>query len=152
MEILNYLRKENRNSIRNRVKYYIISGVLDVLVMIKHLDGGNDSPTFGDVISRFYDLYTNFDIDNNVTVAQIEAVVLLEMKWMNLITIDKTESDSKQWKLTITNDGLKAYQDQRYHIISANMYASKNARNLSVTAIIISLVSILISIIFRLFN
>lgn len=152
MGILNYIRKEKSNSIRNRVKYYIISGILDVLVMIKHLDGGKDSPTFGEVMSRFYDLYTNFDIDNRVTVAQIEVEVLLEMEWMNLVSIDKKESNSNQWKVSITKNGLKAYQDQKFHIISADMYASKSASDLSITAILIAIASIIISLIFGILN
>lgn len=54
--------------------------------------------------------------------------VLLHMSWMGLISMDED-------KVTIEDEGIKAYKDQRYHEIAANLYNAEQTRRLSVAAI-----------------
>ena len=57
--------------------------------------------------------------------------VLLHMAWIGLISIDED-------KITIEDEGIKAYKDQRYHEIAANLYNAEQTRKLSVSAILIA--------------
>ena len=54
--------------------------------------------------------------------------VLLHMSWIGLISMDDD-------KVTIEDEGIKAYKDQRYHEIAANLYNAEQTRKLSVAAI-----------------
>ena len=54
--------------------------------------------------------------------------VLLHMSWIGLISIDED-------KVTIEDEGIVAYKDQRYHKIAANLYNAEKTRELSVAAI-----------------
>jgi len=53
---------------------------------------------------------------------------LLHMDWIGLISIDEDI-------ITLEDEGIKAYKDQRYHEIAANLYNAEQTRKLSVIAI-----------------
>lgn len=148
MGIIGYYKRDRRNAVRNRVKYYVISCILDILVLFQNEGKGNNAPTFSEVMQRFDSLYSNFDTDFNVPAAQIEIDVLLAMNWMGLLYVDKEDVNKPQlWKITLSDKGKQAYQDQKFHTISANLYAAKEASTLSKVAIAIALTSLLVAII-----
>lgn len=72
-------------------------------------------------------------------------------KWlldMELIGLIKIEHDPaiKQTLIYLTKKGLDEYKNQTYHVLAANLLEAQESRRLSKTAIIIAIVSILISI------
>ena len=72
-------------------------------------------------------------------------------KWlldMELIGLIKIEHDPviKQTLIYLTEKGLDEYKNQTYHVLAANLLEAQESRRLSKIAIIIAIVSILISI------
>ena len=72
-------------------------------------------------------------------------------KWlldMELIGLIKIEHDPaiEQTLIYLTEKGLDEYKNQTYHVLAANLLEAQESRRLSKTAIIIAIVSILISI------
>lgn len=72
-------------------------------------------------------------------------------KWlldMELIGLIKIEHDPaiEQTLIYLTKKGLDEYKNQTYHVLAANLLEAQESRRLSKTAIIIAIVSILISI------
>ena len=49
--------------------------------------------------------------------------------------------------LSLSEDGFRAYQEQRFHSISASLFEAKISRELAIIAIVISFVSLVIAII-----
>ena len=72
-------------------------------------------------------------------------------KWlldMELIGLIKIEHDPaiEQTLIYLTKKGLDEYKNQTYHVLAANLLEAQESRRLFKTAIIIAIVSILISI------
>lgn len=146
-----YTKKDQSDIIENRVKYYIISGILDILMEFKQFD--NSSPTFSQVWQSFQKKYRNYDIDWGVGLNIPTRIILFDMVWMDLIILNKNSSEilqtrgEKDFRLSITEDGIRAYKDQRFHIIAANLYEAKETSKLSKIAIRVSIVALLVSVI-----
>ena len=46
--------------------------------------------------------------------------------------------------LSLSEDGFRAYQEQRFHSISASLFEAKNSRELAIAAIVIAIISVFI--------
>lgn len=146
-----YRKKDRADIVDNRVKYYIISGILDILMEFKQF--GTPSPYFSQVWQRFLTTYRNYDIDWGTGLNVPTRIILFDMVWMDLIILNKNFSEilqtrgEKDFQLSITEDGIKAYKDQRFHIIAANLYTAKETFTLSRIALRVSITAILVSIV-----
>lgn len=156
MRLNECVQKDKKDIVETRVKYYIIGSFLDILIEFKNF--GDSSPSFSQVWQRFQETYQNYDIDWGVGLNVPTRIVLYDMVWMNLITLDKAASEilrtrgKDDFQLSITEDGVKAYKDQRFHVISANLYTAKESSNLSKLALFFALCSIFITIVLGLID
>ena len=71
--------------------------------------------------------------------------ILMQMGWIGLITI-------KGNRVSIAEDGINAYKEQRYHEIAANLYNAEQTKRLSVLAIWIASILSGLSIILTIIN
>ena len=71
---------------------------------------------------------------------------LVDMEFIGLIRIEY-DPKIKQTLIYLTEKGGEEYKNQTYHILAANLLEAQESRRLSQTAIIISIVSILIAIV-----
>lgn len=62
--------------------------------------------------------------------AKINAA-LAQLIWMGYITGDKHS-------VRLTDDGVKAYKEQRFHAIAADLYNAENTKRLSIIAIVVA--------------
>lgn len=151
-----YRKKDQSDIIDYRVKYYIISGILDILMEFKQF--GTPSPYFSQVWQRFITTYNNYDVDWGSGLNVPTRIILFDMVWMDLIILNKDPSEILQaggendFQLSITENGENAYKDQRFHAISANLYTAKETSKLSRIAIFLAFCSIIITIVLGIIN
>lgn len=132
-----------RKILRNNCnKYYFYSMTLDSLVHNCRLEKAESIST-GYLINDFKHL-TTWSLWN--TPIPILELWLGEMVMLGLV-IMKQKPDGTIM-LSLTEDGFKAYQEQRFHSISASLFEARLSRNLATIAIIAAVISILVSIFF----
>ena len=107
----------------NLEKYHMFSMILEFLVDNKQI---NNLPVFLSNISEMLQRQGIPKYDEKFAAKVNNA--LLHMAWIGLIAIDED-------RVSIEDEGIKAYKDQRYHEIAANLYNAEQTRKLSVTAI-----------------
>ena len=108
----------------NLEKYHMFSMILEFLVDNKQINNLPD--VFVSSISGMLQKQGIPKYDEKFAAKVNNA--LLHMAWIGLISIDED-------KITIEDEGIKAYKDQRYHEIAANLYNAEQTRKLSVIAI-----------------
>jgi hypothetical protein len=67
---------------------------------------------------------------------------LHELVWLKMIYLD----EEKQ-KLSLTEKGFEACQDQRFHIIYASLLEAKRSRQIAILAFVVAIITTIFSII-----
>ena len=124
-------------------KYMFICLVLDELIFRKHFEHENNvSYTF-----------LHQRIKNKMTISMKNRPMLqyemwiCDMKIMELVKVTQQIKDNRNIIiLEITEIGEIAYQEQTYHQIYANLLSAKQSRVLSITAIVLSVLAIIATI------
>jgi hypothetical protein len=141
---LKELRENERNMLSdNCMKYFVFTTVLDFLVMNKFL-GGLEKISYND-IQNWLNRKSTLEFQN--TYCYMIDLWFHEMIWMDLISFnDKTQM------MQLTDNGYTAYKSHQYHFAYASLLEATNSRNLakralwvSVTAVVITVLSILVS-------
>lgn len=133
------LTRERHGLTKERVKYHIISRVLDCLVMNKYLFG-KDSVDYK-AIMDWLDKRSTYDYNWTVSIAHIE-LWMHELTWLGLVTFDEESQ-----LMTLTEEGYSAYKEQKFQSISVSLNESKQSRRLSFVAITLAVLSILIAVV-----
>lgn len=124
-------------------KYMFISLVLDELTFRKYFEKEEDmSIAF---LRKRLHKKMSYTLYNKRPIALLE-IWLGEMQVMRLITLSRSEENKDIIISKLTERGEKAYQEQTYHQIYANLLAAKRSRLLSVIAICISIISIILTL------
>lgn len=121
-----------------RDKYYFYSMTLDSLVRNSRLVQA-DSISLGFLINDFKKNATRSLWDTPMPLLQ---VWLGEMVMLGLI--EMREKEDGVIMLSLSEDGFRAYQEQRFHSISASLFEAKNSRELAIAAIVIAIISVFI--------
>lgn len=140
MEDIRFIREwKIRKNYRD--KYYFYSMTLDSLVRNCRLVRA-DSISLGFLIE---------DFKKNATYSLWETPIPQLQIWLGemvmLGLIEMREKEDGIIMLSLSEDGFRAYQEQRFHSISASLFEAKISRELAVIAIVISFVSLVIAII-----
>ena len=114
----------------NLEKYHMYSMILELLVYYKGAEISNYA-SIDDIKTMFKN--QGIPKKNKKFDAKINAA-LAQLVWMGYITLDKS-------CVSITEDGIKAYKEQRFHAIAANLYNAENTKRLSIIAIVIAILS-----------
>lgn len=121
-----------------RDKYYFYSMTLDSLVRNSRLVRA-DSISLGFLID---------DFKKNATRSLWETPMQLLQIWLGemvmLGLIEMREREDGVIMLSLSEEGFLAYQDQRFHSISASLFEAKNSRELAIAAIVIAIISVFI--------
>lgn len=121
-----------------RDKYYFYSMTLDSLVRNSRLVRA-DSISLGFLID---------DFKKNATRSLWETPIPLLQIWLGemvmLGLIEMREREDGVIMLSLSEDGFRAYQEQRFHSISASLFEAKNSRELAIAAVIIAIISVFI--------
>lgn len=125
---------------KNCDKYYFYSMTLDSLVHNCRLEKA-DAINSIYVIDDFKHLKT-WSLWNT-SIPQLE-LWQGEMAMMGLITMK--ENEDHEVFLSLTEEGFKAYQEQRFHSISASLFEAKYSRTLATVAAIVAIVSVIIAL------
>lgn len=111
----------------NLEKYHMYSMILELLVYVKG-DLKEEWVNIDDIERMF--LKQGFPRKGKKLEAKINAA-LAQLIWMGNITGDKHS-------VRLTDDGVKAYKEQRFHAIAADLYNAENTKRLSIIAIVIA--------------
>lgn len=143
--IIELSTKEKMSLTDISVKYYIITTVLDYLVISKNLTNRDNVPV--SEVKEWLDKRSTYDYDWNTTCVKIE-LWLYEMIWLNLVSFDE-----KSKTMHITSHGFDSYKSQEFHLAYANLLNAKGSRRLtkfafwaSFAAAIASITTIVISL------
>lgn len=138
-ELFNYKHSEDSVLLNSRVKYWIFCNVLDLLLHLNcyHTELGLSSV---DIEEHLHKCAT-YDYDCKVSINQIN-LWLSEMVLLGLIQIDP---ESKL--VSLSDEGYKACQDQRFHSLRATLYEAKHSRQIACWSFIIAVFAFVISII-----
>lgn len=121
-----------------RDKYYFYSMTLDSLVRNSRLVRA-DSISLGFLID---------DFKKNATRSLWETPIPLLQIWLGemvmLGLIEMREREDEVIMLSLSEDGFRAYQEQRFHSISASLFEAKNSRELAIAAVVIAIISVFI--------
>lgn len=124
--ITNLSKKEKAILNDTLVKFHVITNVLDYLAFNKFANG-NLKVSYANVIDW---------LDKRATAAYDDSFCvtiklwIYEMVWLDLISIDAQEQ-----KISFTENGLKAYKNQQFHLAYANMLQAKSSSNLARAAL-----------------
>ena len=136
-EIKEFLKTETKISKDCRVKYWLFCKILDYL-LANQFYIGKDYVSYKD-IHTYLDKQCTFDYIDSIH-AQTELCVH-EMLWLGLINFDENSQ-----QMSLTPEGYKACQEQRYHSILASLYEAKYSRLIAKWALIVALISVILSI------
>lgn len=114
--ITNLSKKEKKILNDNLVKFHIISNVLDCLAINKFVYK-QETVSYNDVDDWLNKMATAA-YDWDAPIARIE-LWLHEMQWLDLISFDETKQE-----ILFTENGLKAYKSQQFHLAYASMLQS----------------------------
>ena len=119
----------------NLEKYHMYSMILELLVYYKGSEI-NDCASLDDIKNMFK--HQGIPKQDKKFDAKINAA-LAQLVWVGYITCDGNY-------VSLTNDGIQAYKEQRFHTIAANLYNAENTKRLSIIAIIIAVLSFVTTI------
>lgn len=137
MGIVEYKIREKRIVKDARVKYFIFCEILDLLVYEKYFS--NKAVSLNN-IDDYLDKRSIYEYDWNVPAVRIK-LWLEEMVVLNLIDM------GDDGNISLTKEGYKACQDQRFHSIRASLYEAKFNRQLSICSCVIAIIALVVSII-----
>ena len=124
-------------------KYMFFCLVLDELTFRKYYEHEEEvSITF---LRKRLHKKMSYSLYNNRPVALLE-LWLTEMQVMKLLSLSRSKENNEIIVSKLTEQGELAYQNQTYHQIYANLIAARRSRRLAVTAICISLISIILTL------
>lgn len=135
-----YTKAESRKRRHNCDKYYLFSMILDCLELSE--SAGEKRVHSSDII-KYINTFSTFSLMYCVSSNLINWWIK-EMERMELIVI---EQEGGGYYLSLTEYGQKAYKEQTFHIVSANLLESKRSRNIAYWAFIIAIISACIAII-----
>lgn len=119
----------------NLEKYHFLSGILDILIL--HLEAEKKyNLNEEDIFRHFQNQNLKFEKERekfNAAVAQLVGSGMIEIDYNGIVSM--------------TNDGINAYNCQLYHSIAANLYAADRSNYLAKIAIMAASVLSVISII-----
>ena len=119
----------------NLEKYHFLSGILDILIL--HLEAEKKyNLNEEDIFRHFQNQNLKFEKERekfNAAVAQLVGSGMIEIDYNGIVSM--------------TNDGINAYNCQLYHSIAANLYAADRSNYLAKIAIMVASVLSVISII-----
>lgn len=130
---------ENRIVTENQVKYYIFTVVLDFLLANQWFCG-LDAVSVSSVKKWLLKRGT-WAFMYGVSAAQAD-MWLHELVWLKMIYLD----EEKQ-KLSLTEKGFEACQDQRFHIVYASLLEAKRSRQIAILAFVVAIITTIFSII-----
>jgi hypothetical protein len=145
MDVYKYYKKEKDLRTFNSVKYYVISLVLDILAQrmaLNSIANANEVELPLNKLMQEIGKYSTFDMEWTLSKVRVELIVA-EMSWMNLITSGTRENPD----IRLTDEGFAAYKDQRFHTIAASLMEAKENRRLGIIAVVVSLVTLLVTIV-----
>ena len=123
-------------------KYMFICLVLDELIFRKYFEKGEDmSITF---LRKRLQKKMSYSLHNR-PIALLE-VWIFEMQVMKLLTLSTCKENSEIIVSKLTERGERAYQNQTYHQIYANLLVAKRSRVLAIIAMYISIISLILTL------
>lgn len=134
--ITNLSQKEKKILKDNLVKFHIISNVLDCLAIHKFIEAKN-SVSYKNVMDW---------LDKRATAAYDESIYVRielwihEMMWLDLISFDEQTQ-----KMSFTENGLKAYKSQQFHLAYASLLQAKSSSNLAKTSLWIAVSTLVVT-------
>lgn len=134
--ITNLSQKEKKILKDNLVKFHIISNVLDCLAIHKFIEAKN-SVSYKNVMDW---------LDKRATAAYDELIYVRielwihEMMWLDLISFDEQTQ-----KMSFTENGLKAYKSQQFHLAYASLLQAKSSSNLAKTSLWIAVSTLVVT-------
>lgn len=145
--ITNLSKKEKSILNDTIVKFHIITNILDLLAFNKFANGK---------IKVSYESVIGW-LDKRATAAYDDSFCvkvklwIYEMVWLDLISIDTQEQT-----ISFTDNGLKAYKNQQFHLAYTNMLQAKSSSNLAraalwiaVSTFVVTAVGIIITLILK---
>jgi len=135
--ITNLSKKEKKILKDNLVKFHIFSNVLDCLAM-NNFFYGQESVCYKEV-DDWLNKMSTAAYDWDVPIARIE-LWLHEMMWLDLISFDEQTQ-----KMSFTENGLKAYKNQQFHLAYASMLQAKSSSNLAKTSLWIAVSTLVVT-------
>ena len=142
-ELKDLLKSETKISKDSRVKYWLFCKILDYL-LANQFYVGKESVSYKD-IHAYLDKQSTFDYMDSIY-AQTE-LWIHEMLWLGLINFD-----DKTQQMSLTVEGYKACQEQRYHSILASLYEAKYSRLIAKWALLVAIASITLTIVLTVLN
>lgn len=122
-------------------KYMFICLVLDELVFRKYYEKEEDVS----IAFLCYRINKKMTLSLKSRPIALLEIWLSEMQIMKLITLSKSKEGNEIIISKLTAQGEKAYQNQTYHQIYANLLAAKRSRVLSIIAIFISVITLVLT-------
>lgn len=123
-------------------KYMFICLVLDELAFLKFYE--KQDIISSKALYKRIGKMMSYGLQNN-PIALLD-IWLADMQFMGLIKITISKEYDEILIYQLTEDGIRAYQNQTFHQIYANLLAAKRSRVLAMIAIGLSLISLLIPI------
>lgn len=131
------LSKKEKNILNDTlVKFHIISNVLDYLAINKFGEG-QEKVSYKNVIEW---------LDKRATAAYDDSFCvriklwIIEMVWLDLISFDVETQN-----ISFTENGLKAYKNQQFHLAYASMLQAKSSSNLAKTSLWIAVPTLVVT-------
>lgn len=134
--ITNLSKKEKKILNDTLVKFHIISNVLDYLAINKFGEG-QTTVSYKNVIEW---------LDKRATAAYDDSFCIriklwiIEMVWLDLISFDVETQN-----ISFTENGLKAYKNQQFHLAYASMLQAKSSSNLAKTSLWIAVPTLVVT-------
>lgn len=138
---MEFFNREKRHLRNDCVRLYVITGVLDFLVLCKfHQKTRNSKFIPFDDVKNWLDSHCTFDYAWRVSYAQVQ-LWIQEMVFLDLIKFDE-----KHENICLTENGYNAYKSQQYHFAYASLIEAKSSRLLSKVAILISILATILAL------
>ena len=131
----------------SRIKFYVQSKVLEILV-IHRKASNNKYVNYNQVKQDLFKYHSTYDIYCNASYKQIQ-LYIEQLSWTELIEVkeeQKENQDKKEYLIRITDAGFKLYQESTLENIAVNLINTKATNRLSIIAIIISIVTMIITV------
>lgn len=104
--------KDKDLELRNEISKTIERGKVDFIITIEQVPGARKSAFNKDVIKTYFEDFTSLKKELKISSEDYLSII---MRLPNVLNLEKTEADSKEWKAieTITRKALKEFNDFR---------------------------------------
>lgn len=104
--------KDKDLELRNEISKAIERGKVDFIITIEQVPGARKSAFNKDVIKTYFEDFTSLKKELKISSEDYLSII---MRLPNVLNLEKTEADSKEWKAieTITRKALKEFNDFR---------------------------------------